>query len=170
MGALGARIAACGARRAWLVATQKTRPGYIHSSVVEGNGRIGYYPNKSAPIFAETPPVWNVCKQKEAHTKYHWTGAILPFFLYHLTAGFNPSSRRSLHDGIVKLHRSIASAPIPIHWLFIGGLAEHRCESSFVPSSRQSSRETLALCPSNFGAEPIKTPRSSLCRRCSSMF
>lgn len=92
------------------------------------------------------------------------------FFLYHLTAGFNPSSRRSLHDGIVKLHRSIASAPIPIHWLFIGGLAEHRCESSFVPSSRQSSRETLALCPSNFGAEPIKTPRSSLCRRCSSMF
>ena len=91
-------------------------------------------------------------------------------FLCILTAGFNPSSRQSLHDGIVKLHRSVASVPISTHWLFIGGLAEHRCESSFVPSSRQSSRETLALCPSNFGAEPIKIPRSSLCCRCSSMF
>lgn len=42
----------------------------------------------------------------------------LPFFLCHLTAGFNPSSRQSLHDGIVKLHRSVACPnphPLVVH-------------------------------------------------------
>lgn len=140
-------------------ATSKTRPRYIHFAERLPSCRTVLYPNISASDRAETPSLWNVSCKMETLTQYHLSGPELDSFRGNRTACFNPSGQVSPNDGIVQLKSTPVTCP---HYPIIGGspvgLQSTSCESSFTPSARNSSRETLASLLSTSGTKSIHSP------------